>query len=97
METREKEGAITIRTLREVANALDMNLIYCMVPKDGTFEALVDRKARELATQIVMRASQSMLLEDQENSPQRIKKSIAERVEAIKKEIPKALWDLTSK
>lgn len=93
MEKREKDGAITIQSLREVARTLDMNFVYGFVPKDGTFEALIDRKARELATRIVLRTSQSMQLEDQENSPQRIQKAIEERTEAIKKEIPKALWD----
>jgi predicted DNA-binding mobile mystery protein A len=93
MEKREKDGAITIQSLREVARALDMNFVYGFVPKDGTFEALIDRKARELATRIVLRTSQSMQLEDQENSPQRIQKAIEERTEAIKKEIPKTLWD----
>lgn len=93
MEKREKDGAMTIQSLREVARALDMNFVYGFVPKDGTFEALIDRKAREMATRIVLRTSQSMQLEDQENSPQRIQKAIEERTEHIKKEIPKALWD----
>lgn len=93
MEKREKDGAITIKSLREVAQALDMHFVYGFVPRDGTFDALIDRKARELATRIVMRTSQSMRLEDQENSPQRIEDAIEERAEAIKREIPKALWD----
>jgi predicted DNA-binding mobile mystery protein A len=93
MEKREKDGAMTLQSLREVARTLDMNFVYGFVPKDGTFEALIDRKARELATRIVLRTSQSMQLEDQENSPQRIQKAIEERTEAIKKEIPKTLWD----
>jgi predicted DNA-binding mobile mystery protein A len=93
MEKREKDGAITIQSLRDAARAMDMNFGYFFVPKDGTFEALIDRKAREMATRIVLRTSQSMRLEDQENSPKRIEKAIEERTEALKKEIPKALWD----
>jgi predicted DNA-binding mobile mystery protein A len=93
MEKREKDGAITVQSLRDVAQAMDMHFVYCFIPKDGTFEALIDRKARELATRIVMRTSQSMRLEDQENSPRRIEKAIEERTEAIKNEIPKSLWD----
>src|ERR1700749_3605230 len=93
MEKREKDGAMTLQSLREVARALDMNFVYGFVPRDGTFEALIDRKARELATRIVLRTSQSMQLEDQENSPKCIEKAIEERTEAIKKEMPKTLWD----
>ena len=93
MESREKDGSISIKALREAARALDMQLVYGFVPNDGSLEALIDRKAKELATQIVMRTNNSMKLEDQENSKQRIEKAIQERVFAIKTEMPKTLWD----
>jgi len=93
MERREKDGSITIKALREVANALDMQLVYGFVPKDGSLDVLVDRKARELAKQIVLRTSNTMKLEDQENSQERIEKAIEERATAIKSEMPKTLWD----
>ena len=93
MERREKNGSITIKALREVANALDMQLVYGFVPKDGSLDALVERKAKELAKQIVLRTSNNMKLEDQENSMERIEKAIEERASAIKTEMPKTLWD----
>lgn len=93
MERREREGAITLNALREAAQALDMQLVYGFVPNDGSLEALINKKAKELATQVVMRTSQNMRLEDQENSRQRIEQAIEERMEAIKREMPKALWD----
>ena len=93
IENREKEGSLTLKALREAANALDMQLVYGFVPKDGSLDALIDRKARELATQIVLRTSQTMKLEDQENSPERIKKAIEERANVLKSEMPKMLWN----
>ena len=93
IERREKDGSISIKALREAARALDMQLIYGFVPNDGSLEALIDRKAKELATQIVQRTSNSMKLEDQENSKQRIEKAIEERATIIKNEMPKTLWD----
>jgi predicted DNA-binding mobile mystery protein A len=93
MEKREIEGAITLKTLRDVANALDMELVYGFVPKDGTIHALIDRKAMELATKIVLRTSNTMKLEDQSNTDERIQKAIIERANAIKIEMPKILWD----
>ncbi len=93
IERREKDGSISIKALREAARALDMQLIYGFVPNDGSLEALIDRKAKELATQIVQRTSNSMKLEDQENSKQRIEKAIEERAAIIKNEMPKTLWD----
>lgn len=93
MESREKDGSVTIKALREVARALDMQLVYGFVPNDGSLEELIDRKAKELATQIVQRTSNTMKLEDQENSRQRIEKAIEERAAIIKNEMPKTLWD----
>ncbi len=93
IENREKDGSITIKSLREAANALNMELVYGFVPKDGSLDALIDRKARELSRQIVMRTSNTMKLEDQENSKQRIEKAIEERAIEIKNQMPKTLWD----
>ena len=93
IEQREKEGTITLKSLKEVAQAMDMQLVYGFIPKDGSLEMLIDKKAKELATKIVMRTSNTMKLEDQENSKKRLEKSIEERAIAIKNEMPKILWD----
>jgi len=93
IERREQEGTISLKTLRESANALDMELVYGFVPKDGSLDALIERKAKELATEIVMRTSNSMKLEDQEISYGRIQKAIEERTISLKNEMPKILWD----
>jgi predicted DNA-binding mobile mystery protein A len=93
IERREKDGSVTIKALREAARALDMQLIYGFVPTDGSLELLIERKAKELATQIVMRTNNTMKLEDQENTKQRIEKAIHERTTIIKTEMPKTLWD----
>ncbi len=93
IEKREIDGSITLKSLKEIARALDMDLVYGFVPKDGTLEKFIDKKARALAGKIVSRTSHSMKLEDQENSKQRIKKAIEERTKIVKQELPKALWD----
>jgi predicted DNA-binding mobile mystery protein A len=93
IEKREKDGSITIKSLKEIARVLDMELVYGFVPKDGSLDALIDRKAKEMATQIVMRTSNTMKLEDQGNTNKRIEKAIKERAEEIKNEMPKILWD----
>lgn len=93
IEFREKEGNITLKNLRETADALDMHMIYGLVPKDGSIENLIDRKARELAIRIVSRTSNTMKLEDQENTRQHLKKAIKERTTLIKNELPRMLWD----
>ena len=93
IEKREKDGAITIKSLREIARAMDMQLVYGFVPNDGSLEALIEKRATELATQIVMRTANTMKLEDQSNSKKRIEAAIKERATAIQNEMPKILWD----
>jgi predicted DNA-binding mobile mystery protein A len=93
IENREQEGNLSLKTLRDVAKAMDMKLVYGFIPTDGSLEALIDRKANEAATKIVMRTSASMKLEGQENNEQRIQKAIAERADELKRELSKVLWD----
>ncbi len=93
IEIREREGSITLKTLREAADALDMKLVYGLVPKDGSIDALIDRKARALATRIVTRTSNTMKLEDQENTPERLTNAIEQRTATLKNDLPKSLWD----
>lgn len=93
IEKREKDGSITIKSLREIARAMDMQLVYGFVPNDGSLDALIEKRAKELATQIVLRTANTMKLEDQANSKKRIEAAIKERATAIQNEMPKILWD----
>ncbi|MBK8851222.1 MAG: mobile mystery protein A [Saprospiraceae bacterium] len=93
IENREKEGAITLKALQEVAKAMDMQLVYGFVPNDGSLDALIERRAREVAIQIVQHTAQTMQLEAQAASKKRIEAAFNERTEELKKEVPKMLWD----
>ena len=93
IERREKDGSITIKALKEIGRALDMQLVYGFVPNDGSLDALIEKRANELATKIVLRTSNTMKLEDQGNSKNRIEKAIKERAAEIKNDMPRMLWD----
>ncbi len=93
LEKREIDGTISIQKLKDAAEALEMNFVYAFIPKDGSLEQLIDKRANQVAKDIVMRTSHTMKLEDQENSEERIKKAIKDRAEKIKNELPKYLWD----
>lgn len=93
IEEREVSGAITLRALREVANALEMKLVYGFVPKEDSIETLIQKRAQAIAREIVLRTSNTMKLEGQENSDPRIEKAITDKTEEIKNKMPKYLWD----
>ena len=93
IEEREANGTISINSLREVANAMDMQLVYSFISKHESLEQMIEKRAKELATEIVMRTNNTMTLEDQQNSAARIEKAIAQKTIEIKSEMPKYLWD----
>ncbi|MBX7086682.1 MAG: mobile mystery protein A [Leptospirales bacterium] len=93
IEEREARGAITLKLLRDVADSMDLRLVYALIPRTSTFEALIEKRATEIATEIVLRTSRSMALEAQENEPARLKRAIRQRAKAIAAERPKYLWD----
>ncbi|MFN5867280.1 MAG: mobile mystery protein A [Candidatus Kapaibacterium sp.] len=93
IERREKDGSITIKSLRNIAQAMDMRLVYGFVPNDGSLEALIEKRANELATRIVMRTAATMKLEDQSVSTQRLEEAIKQRTLSLCHDMPKMLWD----
>ncbi len=93
IEQRELKGTITIKSLRQAAQALDMKLIYGFVPKEMNLEKMIERRSLELACEIVSRTSNTMKLEGQENSRSRIKKSIEYKTKEIVELMPRYLWD----
>ena len=93
MEEREANGSITLKGLREVGGALNMKLIYGFVPKEESLETIIEKRAYEIARDIVLRTSNTMQLEDQKNSNERIEKAIKNKSDEFKSKIPKFLWD----
>jgi len=49
-----KEGTITLKMFREAAITLDMQLVYGMVPRNASFDDIIERIAKESAIKIVL-------------------------------------------
>lgn len=93
LEKREKEGSITLKSLDEAGKALNMKLVYGFVPMDGSIKRTIEMRARDLAIEIVRTTSNTMVLEDQENTNERLQKAIEEKTQQIMYEMPRYLWD----
>jgi predicted DNA-binding mobile mystery protein A len=66
LENAEKHGAITLRTLQKAAEAMNCELVYAVVPKNGkTLKDILTAKATEVAETTVASVSHSMSLEKQ--------------------------------
>jgi predicted DNA-binding mobile mystery protein A len=93
MERREKDGSLTLQRLREIAAALDMQLVYGLVPKEQTLDKMIEKRARELAREIVLKTSHTMHLENQGVDENTLEEAIDTRAEKIINEMPKDLWN----
>ncbi|WP_339840884.1 mobile mystery protein A [uncultured Maribacter sp.] len=93
IEDSEANGTITLNSLKDVANAMDLKLVYALVPKNGTIDYLIETKAEKLAQKIVLRTNQNMKLEDQGIGDDKISKTIKDLAIEIKRELRKSLWD----
>ncbi len=93
IEEREMNNSITLKKLIEAGEALDLQFVYGFLPKELSLEKIIEKRAERKAREIVMRTSQSMKLEEQENSKERQHQAIKERTEDLKREMPKYLWD----
>lgn len=93
IEEREANGSLTIRSLREVGLALDLKLVYGFVPMDGSIEKMIEKRAFELAREIIARTSHSMKLENQENKEERLTKAVEMKAGELIDRMPKYLWD----
>ena len=93
VEEREANGSISIKTLNEIGNVLDMKFVYGFVPKHGSVDEMVTARATALAERIVLRTNQNMKLENQGNSQEQINHAIMELASELKREMHKSLWD----
>lgn len=93
IEESEANGSITLNSLKDAAKAMELKLVYALVPKNGTINDLIQIKADKLAQKIVLRTNQNMKLEDQGIGDEKIAKTIKELANEIKREMKKSLWD----
>ena len=64
-EKSESEDRISLGRLRRIADAMDCELVYVIIPKSGTLLQLAERKTRDEATERVLSVEHSMALENQ--------------------------------
>ena len=90
LEKREKEGAITINTLKEVGRVLDMDLVYGFISRHNSLEEMIEVRAKEIAEEVVLKA---IKLDNQKNSENDVKKAIQQKTYEISSKMPSNLWD----
>ena len=92
-EKNEASGSITLQSLKEVAEALKMKFVYAIIPKEGTLDDYVDKRAEDVARDIVNSTDMTMKLEDQGITPDQVLRALEQKKNELKTEMPKFLWD----
>ena len=92
MERMELEDHITIKQLRRVANALDCQLVYALIPRKPVAE-IVRERAQLKAKQLVRKADVQMALEAQQVSSKQLAVQIEMEVDRLLREMPRDLWE----
>lgn len=81
-EQAEVDGRITLAQLRKLAEGLDCELVYALVPRRSLQDVLAQR-AHEIARQEVLGVAHTMALEEQRPDDAYIDKRIEERKNAL--------------
>jgi predicted DNA-binding mobile mystery protein A len=92
-EASEAKGTVQLDTLRGLADALDCDLVYALVPRSslaGTLESQAEKKA----AQIVGRVADSMKLEAQGVADEDTEYQVTELARTLLRERGRDFWDV---
>lgn len=90
-ETSEAEERISLGQLRKLADGLDCELVYALVPRKPLADVVQDR-ATQLAKEEVYGVAHTMSLEDQRPADERIQKQVTRRAEELLRGKWSDLW-----
>jgi predicted DNA-binding mobile mystery protein A len=91
MEKDEISGALTLKSMRQAAEAMDCVFVYAVVPRTSLDET-IRQQALKVAGKRLSHTSHTMLLEDQMVSNDEQKKMLEDKVEDLIRDIPSDFW-----
>lgn len=91
LERKEEEGTITLNQLQNLADGLNADLVYAVVPRKS-IEETIDERATELAQSRLKMSHQNMFLEAQQLSSEQQDEATQMLVAEIKAKGGKVLW-----
>ncbi len=92
-EMREVDEAITLASLRKIANAMEMDLVYYFKPKQDSLDDLLQFRAELKAKELMERSNQAMLLENQEADNKNKSREYDRLITEIRNQKLSSLWD----
>ena len=65
LEGKEANDAVTLKSLRRAAEAMNCKVVYALVPEDGSLQDLIEEQALKKAQELVAAVDHTMMLEAQ--------------------------------
>ena len=95
LEKSEAGGAVTLKSLKRAADALDCELLHVLIPR-RPLSAMVESRARLVARQRVDRVAHTMRLEEQSLTARELEAQYRDLVRELSEHPTKELWDRAS-
>jgi len=92
LEKSESADTVTLKSLRQAAEALDCELVYALVPRTSLNET-VRKRARALAQQKLARMHHTMRLEDQAMNRDHLEEELERQIDKLLEGRASALWE----
>lgn len=90
-EKAEIEGKVTLKTMDNMAKAMNCRFIYAIVPNDSV-ESIIEARAKKIAKRLVRQTNQHMALEQQALTEEQITFEINRMTRAILNDLPSNFW-----
>jgi len=92
IEKEEMPGAVTIKTMRRIADSLDCVFVYGFVPRTSMKDT-ISHQAKQVAARQLSKASQTMSLENQALSKEENERAVSDLVDDLIRTLPSNLWN----
>ncbi len=96
LERSELDGSITLKKMKQAAEAMHCRFVYAIVPVGGpdkSIEKIIDRQAEAIARRVVEQSSVHMMLEAQQLSKAENEKEIERLKKQITDDMPRNFWE----
>ena len=95
IESNEPAGTVQLDSLRSLAEGLDCDLVYALVPRGhGSLQDILDRQAERIAEGVVSRVSESMELEEQGVEAGERTRQVQELKAELLRDRGRTFWDV---
>lgn len=91
LESKEADDAVTLKTLRRAAEAMGCQVVYALVPGEGSLQDMIEEQALKKARELVGSVDHSMKLEAQ--GVEGVEDKIRQVADEMVANLNSTLWD----